>query len=232
MTTKPSATKTTGPAKQSLAGQVLDNLRQAIRNGIYQPGQRMRETEVASNLGVSRTPVREAFRQLQADGLLTMETWRGVVVAHIDQQQMIELYAMRQVLEGTAAGLAAQHAAASQIAVLGDLLDASEDETDLDKLVELNHQFHQGIYTAAHNRFLLKTLHALSDSMALLPSTTYALPDRPTSALSEHREILSAISRHDSEAAEAFARHHITRAEHARLKVLLEWEHRNTGVQK
>ncbi len=217
------------PANQSRAGQVLDSLRQAIRDGRYAPGERMRETEVAEALGVSRTPVREAFRQLQADGLLTMEPWRGVVVAQMDQQQMVELYAMRQVLEGTAAGLAARHAAASQIAALGDLLDASEDETDTDKLADLNRRFHQGIYDAAHNRFLLKALNALRDSMALLPSTTYALPERPPSALIEHREILAAIERHDADGAEQAARAHIAQAERARLKVVMEWERETTG---
>jgi DNA-binding GntR family transcriptional regulator len=217
------------PANQSRAGQVLDTLRQAIRDGRYAPGERMRETQVAAALGVSRTPVREAFRQLQADGLLTMEPWRGVVVAKMDQQQMVELYAMRQVLESAAAGLAARHAAASQVAVLKDLLDASEGETDAERLADLNRQFHQGIYDAAHNRFLLKALNALSDSMALLPSTTYALDGRPASALAEHRELLAAIESRDTEAAERAARDHIGQAERARLKVIMQWERNLPG---
>jgi len=220
------------PIKQSRAGHVLETLRQSIRDGRYAPGERMRETEVATSLGVSRTPVREAFRQLQADGLLTMEPWRGVVVAQMDQQQMVELYAMRQVLEGTAAGLAARHAAGSQIDALRDLLDASENETDVDTLADLNRQFHQSIYAAAHNRFLLKALHALRDSMALLPSTTYALPERPASALAEHRDILNAIEKHDQEKAEHTARLHIAASERARLKVVLEWERRQQGDEE
>ena len=207
-------------ARQSRAGHVLDTLRQSIRDGHYKPGQRMRETEVATELGVSRTPVREAFRQLQADGLLTMEPWRGVVVAEMDEQQIIELYAMRRMLEGAAAALAARHAAESQIAALADVLDTSATETDPDALAALNRQFHQGIYTAAHNRYLLKALHALADSMALLPSTTYALSERPATALAEHREVLDAIRRRDHEVAEQAARDHITQAERARLKVV------------
>ncbi len=212
------------PGRQSRAAQVLDALRAAIRDGRHQPGQRMREAEVAAELGVSRTPVREAFRQLQADGLLTMEPWHGVVVAKLDQQQLVELYAMRGVLEGAAAGLAARHAAASQIAALSDALDASASETDAARLAELNRRFHQGIYAAANNRYLLKALHALSDSMALLPSTTYALPDRPATALAEHLELLAAIESGDESRAEQTARHHIREAERARLKVVLEWD--------
>ncbi len=223
---KPGASRPVG--RQSRAGHVLDALRAAIRDGRYQPGARMRETQVATELGVSRTPVREAFRQLQADGLLTMEPWRGVVVAEMDQQQLIELYAMRRVLEGAAAGLAARHAAESQIDALKDILDISAGETDAARLAELNRQFHQGIYAAAHNRFLLKALHALSDSMALLPSTTFALPERPAAALAEHRDILAAIERHDHDAAEETARRHIRAAERARLKVVLEWDRMKT----
>ena len=218
---KPKATRT---GRQSRAAQVLDALRAAIRDGRYPPGARMRETEVAATLGVSRTPVREAFRQLQADGLLTLEPWRGVVVAKLDQQQLVELYAMRGVLEGAAAALAARHAAPSQLSALKDVLDASAGETDAAHLADLNRQFHQGIYAAAHNRYLLKALHALGDSMALLPSTTYALLDRPAAALSEHRNLLAAIEAGDAAEAEATARHHIREAERARLKVVLEWD--------
>ena len=229
MAAKPNSKTTTGQVKQSRAGHVLEVLRQAIRDGQYAPGTRMREADVAEQIGVSRTPVREAFRQLQADGLLTMEPWRGVVVAKMDQQQMVELYAMRQVLEGTAAGLAARHAAASQTEALREILDAADGETDSDKLAELNRQFHQGIYDAAHNRFLLKALHALRDSMALLPSTTYALPERPPLAQSEHRDILQAIENHDQAAAEKAAQAHIAQAERARLKVVLAWEREQEG---
>jgi DNA-binding GntR family transcriptional regulator len=218
----------TRAARQSRAAHVLDALRAAIRGGLYQPGERMRETEVAADLGVSRTPVREAFRQLQADGLLTMEPWRGVIVAKLDQQQLVELYAMRGVLEGTAAALAARHAAPSQIAALKDILEASAKETDAGRLAELNRQFHEGLYAAAHNRYLLKALHALGDSMALLPSTTYALAGRPASAQAEHERLLAAIEAGDATEAEARARSHIREAERARLKVVLEWDRMKT----
>ncbi|MEK9755152.1 MAG: GntR family transcriptional regulator, partial [Rhodospirillaceae bacterium] len=177
---------------------------------------------------VSRTPVREAFRQLQADGLLTMEPWRGVVVAKLDQQQLVELYAMRGVLEGAAAALAARHAAPSQIAALKDILEASAKETDAGRLAELNRQFHEGLYAAAHNHYLLKALHALGDSMALLPSTTYALAGRPASAQAEHERLLAAIEAGDATEAEARARSHIREAERARLKVVLEWDRMKT----
>ncbi|MDD9877329.1 MAG: GntR family transcriptional regulator [Magnetovibrio sp.] len=199
----------------------------AIRAGEFRPGERIREAEIAKWLGVSRTPVREAFRRLQADGLLVFEPWRGVVVAELDQQQLIELYAMRKVLEGTAAGLAAQHAAESQIATLAELIDTADTAADAAERAELNRHFHQNIYAAAHNRYLLKALNALRDSMALLPSTTYALTGRHEIAQGEHRDIVGAIARRDPKAAEAAARHHIAEAEKARLKMIIEMNRGN-----
>ncbi len=199
-------------------------LREAIRAGKFAPGDRVREIDVAKWLGVSRTPVREAFRRLQADGLLVFEPWRGVIVAELNQQQLIELYAMRRVLEGTAAGLAAQHAAPSQIATLRDLMDQADAASGADERAELNRLFHQNIYAAAHNRYLLQALNALRDSMALLPSTTYALEDRHAKAQEEHRDIVNAIEARDATQAENAARHHISEAEKARLKVILQME--------
>ena len=101
------------PAKQdfpSLGEYAYERLRTHIREGALPPGTRVREAEVAGQLGISRTPVREALRRLEADGFLTFEPHRGMVVVQLDHQSVMELYAMREALEGTAAGLAAQHA--------------------------------------------------------------------------------------------------------------------------
>jgi len=103
--------KTRGEAlpQASRADQVQQQILKSIRSGQYRPGDRIRETEVAKALGVSRTPVREALRRLESDGLLSFESWRGVVVSRLDRQQVSELYAMREVLEGAAARMAARH---------------------------------------------------------------------------------------------------------------------------
>lgn len=221
-----------GDSNLSRGELVHGRLRDAIRAGRFAPGDRVREAEVASWLGVSRTPVREAFRRLQADGLLVFEPWRGVIVAQLDQQQLIELYAMRRVLEGTAAGLAARHAADSQIATLRDLMDQAEGAEGADERAELNRHFHQNIYAAAHNRYLLQALNALRDSMALLPSTTYALEGRHAAAQAEHRRIVDAIAARDAAAAEDAAREHISEAERARLKVILNRERADADTRE
>ena len=133
-------------------------LRDAIKAGRYPPGTRVRETEVAAWLNVSRTPVREALRRLQADGLLVFEPWRGVVVAELDQQQIVEFYAMRRVLDGAAARLAAQHASEPELAYMEDCLTAAAPSRgDADLMAEANRKFHDALFQAAHNRYLLKS---------------------------------------------------------------------------
>jgi DNA-binding GntR family transcriptional regulator len=195
-------------------------LRDAIRAGRYPPGTRVRETEVAAWLGVSRTPVREALRRLQADGLLVFEPWRGVVVAELDQQQIVEFYAMRRVLDGAAARLAAQHASVPELAYMEDCLNAAAPGGEADKMAEANRKFHDALFQAAHNRYLLKSAAALSDALALLRGTTYSFPDRAEAAHEEHCALMDAVRAREPEKAERLARKHIAKAEKARLKLL------------
>lgn len=200
---------------------VYARLREAIRDGRYAPGARVRETEVAKWLEVSRTPVREALRRLQTDGLLVFEPWRGVVVASLDHQQVVELYAVRQALEGAAARLAAQHASDSELAHMEDRLKLAPPDkvVDPDLLADANREFHQALYQAAHNRYLLTALNSLRDSLALLKGTTYTQPGRSHQAQKEHEALMAAIRARQPEKAEQLARRHIANAERARLKV-------------
>ena len=196
-------------------------LKDAIRKKHYPPGSRIRESDIATRLNVSRTPVREAFGRLQADGLLIINPWRGAQVAELDRKQVVELYAMRRALEGTAAMLAAQHASKAEVDLLFDLLNKNEiKKDDALKQADINRKFHQALYGAAHNRYLLKTLNALSDSLSLLKSTTYEITGRAAAAQSQHFDIASAIKKQDPSAAELAARRHIESAEQARIKLL------------
>lgn len=212
-------------SQASRADQVQQQILKSIRDGRYQPGDRIRETEVAEAFGVSRTPVREALRRLESDGLLNFESWRGVVVAQLDRQQISELYAMREVLEGTAARMAARHIDDAEIELLKLLLEQAEESPgDAARLARLNRSLHQTIYTAAHNRYLLQTLGQLESALALLRGTTYAVTGRAQTAADEHRAIVDAISRRDADAAERAARAHIAAAQAARLRLILEEE--------
>jgi DNA-binding GntR family transcriptional regulator len=204
---------------RSRAEFVYESLRDAISDGRIGAGERVREEEVARNLGVSRTPVREALQRLQQRGLLVFGAGRGLVVAQLSQQQVIELYAMRQILEGSAARFAAMHATPAEIAVLYQLqeeLKAAEGDALLH--TNLNRQFHQAIYEAAHNRYLLQALDSLLDSFALLRSTTFRLPHRPRDSHEERRRIIAAIEQRDPDLAEKEARAHILQAQRTRFE--------------
>jgi DNA-binding GntR family transcriptional regulator len=210
-----------GDAQESRGEIAYARLKEAIQAGELKPGQRIREIEMADRLKMSRTPVREALRRLEADGLLTFAPYRGMVIAELDHQAVMELYQMREVLEGTAAGLAARHASEAEIAVLRDIMasDPGEDG-DPQRLATHNRQFHGALYRAAHNRYLLKTLNVLRDAMALLGMTTLSLTGRSDTAREEHAAIVHAIEARDVEGAEAAARAHIRSAQRARIRIM------------
>lgn len=228
--TKPDRSKITklaAPTQNSDASRasrgmwVSEALRADIQDGRYGPGDRVTELEVAERLGVSRTPVREALRRLESEGLLVSLPWRGVVVAELDRAQVLELYAMREVLEGTAARFSAQHADDAEIDLMRDLLAHEAKASDDSGLTaRINRDLHEIIHTSARNRYLLSTLHALRNALSLLKGTTFAAPGRPAQGLAEHHAIVEAISQRDGDAAETAARLHIANARRTRLKML------------
>jgi DNA-binding GntR family transcriptional regulator len=196
-----------------------DLLRTAVMDGQLLPGQRLREVDVAAWLEMSRTPVREAFRRLERDGLITFAPHKGMTVTELDHGAVMELYRMREVLEGTAASLAAQHATEAEIAALEDIV-AQEMALNMDSRILAAHNvsFHSAIYATAHNRYLVRSLNGLRDSMALLGKTTYSVPGRIEAALAEHRTVVGAIARRDPAAADSAMRAHMRGAQHARLR--------------
>lgn len=207
---------------QSRADFVYDSLRDAIWEGRFAHGERLREEEIASALGVSRTPVREALQRLQQRGLLVIGPGRGLMVAQLSKQQVFELYAMREILEGSAARFAARHANEAEIHILYRLQrELAESDGDALRLVKMNRRFHQAIHEAAHNQYLLETLDTLNDSMALLHSTTFRAPSRRVESDEEHRRIVEAIEKHDPDTAEKIAREHIRQAQRTRFETLL-----------
>jgi len=202
----------------SRADFVFETLRDAIWDGRIARGVRIREEEIARNLGVSRTPVRAALQRLQQRGLLVVGAGRGLVVAELTHLQVVELYGMREILEGSAARFAARHASDSEIEMLHRLQrELRQVKTDAMALVMLNRRFHQAIYHAAHNQYLMQALESLHDSLALLNHTTFRMPKRKESD-EEHRKIVLAIERRDPDQAEQAARAHIRNAQRTRFR--------------
>jgi DNA-binding GntR family transcriptional regulator len=207
-------------SRSSRADAVYDALRQGIRDGTYSLGARIREEEVAQALGVSRTPVREALHRLHERGLLEMAAG-GLVVTTLTRRQTSEIYAIRELLEGSAARFAAQHASPGEIETIERLATTFEkSKADAARMAAVNRQLHLAIYEASHNRYLLRMLGDLNDSLALLPGTTFSARGRAAIAQKEHRRIVEAIRKRDPDGAEAAAREHIRRAESVRLEMM------------
>jgi DNA-binding GntR family transcriptional regulator len=204
--------------------EAYSRLKAAIRNGDLQAGDRLVEKDITERLGMSRTPVREALQRLESDGLLSYESRRGLVVTRPDHQMIMELYSMREALEAKAAGLAAQHASDLEIASLARLV-ADEDGCfdDPRRLSEINQRFHGMMHLAAHNRYLLRSLQTMDDTMALLP-TMLGNPQRAREAHAEHLAIVSSIQARDAAASARAAEAHIRSAQRRRIEWLIESE--------
>jgi len=195
-----------------------DQLLAAIDSGELPPGSRLRESQLAERFGISRTPVREALRRLEAQGLVAHEPHRGVVVAQLDYDQLGELYAVREVLEGTAARLAARHASPEEIEILRDLAATHAAMVDDPQaLAEANKRFHRQINRACHNRYLNAMLENMRVNLALLSGTTFTLAERRRVVAEEHAGIVEAIAEGDEEKAETLARRHISNGYKARI---------------
>jgi DNA-binding GntR family transcriptional regulator len=191
---------------------------EAIDVGIYKPGSRLVESELAERFGVSRTPIREALQRLETQSLLTRDG-RSLVVASLDHNQMAELYVVRTELEGLAARLAAQHASKEEIDVLQQMVGADRTWThDASALSRSNKRFHKQLHLASHNRFLVQQLDLVHRSMALLATTSLAVEGRGPVALDEHQAIVTAISERNGAAAYQAVRQHLSQAFITRLQ--------------
>ncbi|MEX0367633.1 MAG: GntR family transcriptional regulator [Ruegeria sp.] len=196
-----------------------DQLMTAIRRGDYAPGDRLRETEVADRLSLSRTPVREALRRLEADGIVEHRPRLGAVIRQLSHAELVELYEMRTVLERTAAEMAAKHAISAEIDALRDI-NAALDGSPPAAAAALNQDFHRGIYLATRNRFLLDAARALNNALMLMGPTTLADGERIDIVRAQHDDILDAIVAGDAAAASIAAETHLQTSLRYRLKVL------------
>lgn len=199
---------------------VYQRLIEDIRSGALPPGARLRETELAERLGVSRTPIREAIRQLENDGLVSHLPRVGAAVRSLDYAEVMELYDMRAVLEGTAARMAARAATDLELAELATLNDAMAGAATAQRAAELNHQFHLTLLDAARNRYLTRAMLGLRRTLIILGPSTLADSARAQDALAEHGRVLAALQRRDPAAAETEMRTHIEGAHRVRLRQL------------
>ena len=195
-----------------------DLILEAIDIGIYKPGDRLVESELAERFGVSRTPIREALQRLETQSLRARDG-RSLIVASLDHSQLAELYVVRSELEGLAARLAARHAAEEEIEVLEGMIESDRALLgDPAALKQSNRRFHRQIHRASHNRYLYQQLDLVYRSMALMATTSLAAEGRGERALAEHERIVAAIKARDEEAAYQALKEHISIAFVQRLK--------------
>lgn len=206
---------------QSSGTAVYDQLLTLLRNGTFRPGDRLREEDVAKRLNLSRTPVREAIRRLEADNIVEHRPRIGAVIRQLDYSEVVQLFEMRLVLERTAAEMAAKHGADAEFDTLDTLNEQIEAERD-DPLLSaaINQDFHRCLCLAARNRFLMDATRALTNSLLLLGPTTYTDPDRIDAVVRQHRAIVVALRQGDSKTAGLAAEAHLQSSLRYRLSVL------------
>jgi DNA-binding GntR family transcriptional regulator len=215
----------------SLAQYVYTQLRQEIHDRQLASGDRLREADIAERLTVSRTPVREALKRLEAEGVVRFAPPRGFVVVQLSPKQVMELYAMRKVMVGAAARFAAEQASPIEILSMQQVIAKLERAKSPDEVASLNRRLHEIIVAAAHNEYLYKTSNVLIDALGLLGSTTYSMPGRIKSGLKENKEIVACIARHDADGAERAAHLHVAAATALRLQMLFGAEMNASGSQ-
>ena len=190
---------------------VRDNLRRAIVAGALAPGERLVQTDLAERMGVSVTPLREALRDLVGEGLVRLDPHRGATVREVDVDEAREVYELRLVLEPMAARLAAERATEEEIAAAERLQAAMDAETDPQRGLQLNQDFHLLLIDAARSPQLAGILRGLRAVSAIhLAAAAREGGYQVGTRNRDHHEILAALRRRDAEAAGRLMADHLT----------------------
>jgi len=215
----------------SLRFQVEEKLRQAIADGRFRPGDRLIERELCTLIGVGRTSIREALRQLEAEGLVTSYPHRGPVVTSITYDEADQLYKVRAILEGFAGQLFAERGSDAEIRGLVEAVRDFEDAVDTGnsaKLTVAKNAFYDCLMTGSGNIFARQMLTGLHNRINLLRMTSMNQPGRLRHSLSEIKEIAAAIAHRDGVRAHAACKLHIEKA----AAVALEYLRQHDGTPR
>ncbi len=201
--------------KQSLTTKVYNHIRDGILEGSYKIGDYLVETRLADELEVSRTPIREALKQLELEGLVQSIPNRGMLVQGISDDDLNDIYTIRLLLEGQAAWWAAQRIRPEQLDKLAETLELMEMYTrrnDVVQLARLDTEFHDVLYSAANSRMLKHVLASLHQNARRARRSSLTTPDRPHDSLQEHKAIFRALESHNALEAKAAMEKHVTNA--------------------
>jgi DNA-binding GntR family transcriptional regulator len=202
---------------------VFDSLREAIINGTLRPGERLMEIQLAEELGVSRTPIREAIRKLELEGFVVMVPRKGAYVAGISLKDIADVFEVRASLEALASGLAAERITDEELEelerILVRLAEISEGG-NVPEFVDSDTSFHDYLYQCSRNQRLIQMLSNLRDEIQRFRSVSLAFPGRPREALEEHRKIVEAVAGRNITKAQHAAWEHIEKAENSLLETI------------
>ena len=199
----------------SLRGRVFQKIREDILTGVYKEHDELREVSIGEELGVSRTPVREALRQLELEGLVTIVPNKGAYVTGITPQDVHDIYKIRSLLEGLCARWATEHITGRQIEELEEIILLSEfhlrkkSAEQAEQVSELDGKFHKVLYEASNSRILEHVLSDFHKYVQMARMMSVGAKDRAERSIEEHRDILKAIKDKDPDKAEWLANQHI-----------------------
>lgn len=196
----------------SLSARVYHTLEDAILSGKYQPDVELKEKVIGEELGVSRTPVREALRQLELQGLVSITPNKGARVVGINRQDMLDILEIRSMLEGLCAQKAALNATKEQIADLEEIVyltDFCIQKNRLEQIYEEDNRFHEALYAASGSKILEHLLSNFHHYLQRVRKVTLSSPERAKNSNEEHRRIVDAIEQKDGELAKELANQHI-----------------------
>lgn len=200
---------------------VFETMREAIISGQLRPGERLMEAQLAEEMGVSRTPVREAIRKLELEGFVVMIARKGAYVADLSTKDIADVFEIRSALEALAAGLAAERITDEEMEDLQRILvkvSESAESHDLEALINVDTEFHDVLYKASRNNRLVQIISNLREQIQRFRSTTLASPGRMKNALEEHKKIVDAISERNVALAMQLAQEHIENAENSMME--------------
>jgi DNA-binding GntR family transcriptional regulator len=198
----------------SITSQVTNAIRQAVVSGEYEPGQKLSEAALSDHFGISRTPIREALKQLEREGLVEIIPRVGTCVSKPTEKELKELFTIKEVMEGLAAGLLAERGSIREIIEIEQAVISMEqaiEKADNKLFVEANNVFHKAILEGADNS---KLSYLFSILLNQIPYNRYVhlsieVPNRLEQSLLEHKEVLEAIKKGDRNEAEEAMRKHV-----------------------
>lgn len=189
---------------QTLREKILETIRESILKGVLKPGEKVAEPELAERFGISRTPIREAFRQLESEGYLTVIPRKGAVVTALSERDVTEFYAIKSILEGYAARLAAVNLTPREIdrlETINEKLAQVAKEGDVKAFYRVHSEFHDVFIKAAGNEKLAELISQVGMKFIRLRMASLSLPGRMDISVEEHRKLIEAFRANDGEAA-------------------------------